>query len=154
MTSKIRTCLWFEKDGLAAAKFYTALIPNSRIESEHLLGHQEPLLIDVTLAGAPYQILNAGPRFTLSEAASISVLANDQAEIDRLWDALASNGGQESQCGWLKDRWGVSWQIYPQSLLEMQSSDDSAAAERVRQAMYPMKKLKIDELEAAFAGSL
>lgn len=152
MTAKTRTCLWFEKNGLEAARFYVTLLPDSRLEAEHALGRPEPMLVDFILAGAPFQILNGGPHFKLSEAASISVLAEDQAEIDRLWDALTSNGGEESQCGWLKDRWGVSWQIYPQALLDMQSAEDQDAVERARQAMYQMKKLDIATLEAAFNG--
>ena len=149
---KVRTCLWFEKGGAEAAAFYVSLLPDSCVETEHALGGEEPLLIDFTLAGAPYQILNGGPRFKLSEAASISVLAQDQAEIDQLWNALTADGGEESQCGWLKDRWGVSWQIYPQALLDMQSADDQEAAERARQAMYKMKKLDIAALQAVFNG--
>ena len=152
MSAKVRTCLWFEKDGLVAARLYTSLLPDSRIETEHTLGRDEPLLIDFTLAGTPYQILNGGPHFKLSEAASISVLAKDQHEIDHLWHALTADGGEESQCGWLKDRWGVSWQIYPKALLDMQSAQDQQAAERARQAMYKMKKLDIAALEAAFNG--
>ncbi len=150
MTSKVRTCLWFEKDGLEAARYYVSLLPDSKIENEHLLGQDAPLLIDLTLTGAPYQILNGGPNFKLSEAASISVLADDQSEIDRLWSALTANGGEESMCGWLKDRWRVSWQIYPQSLLDMQSAEDQQAAERARQAMYKMNKIDIAALAAAF----
>lgn len=149
---KVRTCLWFEKGGAEAAAFYVSLLPDSRVETAHTLGREEPLLIDFILAGAPYQILNGGPHFTLSEAASISVLAQDQAEIDRLWDALTAEGGEESMCGWLKDRWGVSWQIYPQALLDMQGADDQEAATRARQAMYKMKKIEIAALEAAFNG--
>jgi len=139
--------------GAAAAAFYVSLLPDSRVETEHALGQAEPLLIDFTLAGAPYQILNGGPHFKLSEAASISVLAEDQDEIDRLWDALTADGGEESQCGWLKDRWGVSWQIYPRALIEMQGADDQEAAERARHAMYKMKKLDIAALQAAFEDS-
>lgn len=147
---KVRTCLWFEKGGAEAAAFYVSLLPDSRVETEHALGQEESVLVDFTLAGAPYQILNGGPHFKLSEAASISVLADDQGEIDRLWDALTADGGEESQCGWLKDRWGVSWQIYPQALIDMQGADDQEAAERVRQAMYKMKKLDLAALQAAF----
>lgn len=150
---KIRTCLWFEKGGAEAAAFYVTLLQDSWVETEHALGRKEPLLVDFTLAGAPYQILNGGPHFKLSEATSISVLAEDQSEINRLWDALTADGGEESQCGWLKDRWGVSWQIYPQALLDMQGADDQEAAERVRQAMYKMKKLDIAALQAAFNGN-
>ncbi|MEO0359464.1 MAG: VOC family protein [Pseudomonadota bacterium] len=152
MTAKVRTCLWFEKDGAEAAAFYVSLLPESRLETALAPGGGPPLLIDFTLAGAPYQILNGGPAFRLSEAASISVLAADQAEIDRLWEALTADGGAESRCGWLKDRWGVSWQIYPQDLLDMQAAEDQAAAERARQAMYGMTKLDVAALKAAFEG--
>ena len=129
------------------------LIPDSAIEAEHSLGQQTPVLIDFTLQGVPYQILNGGPHFTLNEAASISVVAEDQAEIDRLWEALGSAGGEERQCGWLKDRWGVFWQIYPRALIDMQCSANTAAAERVRQAMYRMKKIDLAALQQAFAGN-
>lgn len=152
MSAKVRTCLWFEKGGAEAARFYVSLLPDSWMEGEHELGQSEPMLVDFTLAGAPFQILNGGPHFQLSEAASISVIVSDQAELDRLWEALCADGGDERQCGWLKDRWGVFWQIYPRALLDMQSSDDQAAAERVRQAMYAMKRLDIARLETAFNG--
>ncbi|MGZ2256351.1 VOC family protein [Roseobacter sp. A03A-229] len=150
---RVRTCLWFEKDGANAAEFYVSLLPGSQMETVLAPGGAEPLLVNFTLAGTPYQILNGGSHFKFSEAASISVLANDQEDIDRLWHALTANGGEEGQCGWLKDRWGVSWQIYPQALLDMQTADDQVAAERARQEMYTMKKLNIAALNAAFAGS-
>ncbi|MBO9433736.1 VOC family protein [Ruegeria sp. R13_0] len=150
---KVRTCLWFESGGADAANFYVSLLPDSRMETVLAPDAGEPVMVDFTLAGAPYQILNGGPHFKLTEAASITVLAKDQDEIDRLWAALTSDGGEEAQCGWLKDRWGVSWQIYPQVLLDMQAAKDQAAAERARQAMYKMNKIDISELEAAFAGS-
>ena len=153
MAHKVRTCLWFEKGGADAAAFYVSLLPDSRLETALAPDGPEPVLIDFTLAGAPFQILNDGPHFKLSEAASISVLADDQVEIDRLWEALIGNGGTESQCGWLKDRWNVSWQIYPQLLLDMQGAEDQTAAERARQAMYQMKKIDVAALQAAFEGS-
>lgn len=152
MTGKTRICLWFEKDGLSAARFYTSLIDNSEIEPNHWPGEQEPIIVNFTLAGTPYQILNGGPHYTLTPAASISVLTEDQAETDRLWQALTANGGEESMCGWLIDRWGVSWQIVPKALIAMQTAPDQVAAERARQAMYTMKKLDIAMLERAFAG--
>ena len=152
MTSKLRTCLWFESGGLDAARFYVSLFPDSAIEAEHALGQETPVLVDFTLMGAPFQILNGGPHFTLNEAASISVVVDEQADIDRLWEALLSGGGEERQCGWLKDRWGVFWQIYPAVLIAMQSSEDGAAAERARQAMYQMKKLDVAALQKAFIG--
>ncbi|WP_263845588.1 VOC family protein [Roseobacter sinensis] len=150
---RVRTCLWFERGGAEAAEFYVSLLPDSQMETVLAPDGAEPLLVNFTLAGAPYQILNGGPHFKLTEAASISVLADRQQEIDRLWAALTADGGEESQCGWLKDRWGLSWQIYPRALLDMQASDDQVAAERARQAMYSMKKLDIAALDAAFAGS-
>lgn len=150
---RVRTCLWFEKGGADAAALYVSLLPNSRVETALAPDGADPLLVNFTLSGAPYQILNGGPHFKLSEAASISVLADDQEEIDRLWNTLTAAGGEESQCGWLKDRWGLSWQIYPQVLLDMQSAEDQTAAERVRQAMYKMKKLDIAALKAAFANT-
>lgn len=152
-TPKVRTCLWFESGGQEAAAYYVSLLPDSFVETVFRPDPEGPaLIVDFTLAGTPYQILNGGPHFKLSEAASLAVLAADQEEIDRLWDALTADGGEESQCGWLKDRWGVSWQIYPKALLDMQMADDQEAAERARQAMYKMKKLDIATLEAAFGG--
>ena len=109
-------------------------------------------MVNFVLAGTPYQILNGGPHYKLSQAASISVLTKDQTETDRLWEALTANGGEESMCGWLTDRWGVSWQIVPEPLIAMQTADDQVAAERARQAMYQMKKIDIAALEAAFKG--
>lgn len=153
MTHEIRTCLWMEKDGEAAARFYTALIPNSRVEETARNNPGDPpLVVNFTLGGVPYQILNGGPHFTLSPAVSISVLTADQAETDRLWDALTADGGQESQCGWLIDRWGLSWQICPREVLAMTFAADPEVAERARQAMYQMKKLDVATMRAAFEG--
>lgn len=150
----VRTCLWMEKDGVAAATFYTRLIPGSAIENTAGFqgGDVPALIVNFHLAGTPYMILNGGPHFTLSPAASISVLTDDQAETDRLWTALTADGGQESQCGWLIDRWGLSWQITPRAVIEMTFSDDAEAAERARQAMYKMNKLDIAAMRAAFDG--
>ena len=152
--SAVRTCLWMEKDGEAAARFYTSLIPGSAVEDQDRFkgGDTPALVVNFHLAGTPYMILNGGPHFTLSPAASISVLTEDQAETDRLWDALTADGGQESQCGWLIDRWGLSWQITPRAVPQMTFSDDAAAAERARQAMYRMTRLDIAAIRAAFEG--
>lgn len=107
---KTRTCLWFESGGEEAARFYVTLLPDSRIESIYRRApDQRPLVVDFTLGGAPYQILNGGPEVAQSAAVSISVVTEDQAETDRLWDALTADGGQEGRCAWLTDRWGVSW---------------------------------------------
>lgn len=151
MTSKIRTCFWFEKDGLDAAEFYVSLLPDSRIDRQFRPSEGEPpLVVDFTLAGAPYQILNGGPQFTHSEAASISVLTRDQEETDRLWNALTADGGAEGQCGWLRDRYGLSWQIVPEALPRL-LAQDSGFEGPVMQAMMGMKKINIAELEAAAA---
>lgn len=152
MTPKTRPCLWFESGGLQAARFYTSLLPNSRVEDDNWPGEDEPIIVNFVLAGTPYQIINGGPHYQLSPAASISVLTDDQTETDRLWDALTADGGQESRCGWLSDRWGVSWQIVPKALVDIQLADDQVAAERARQAMYKMNRIDIAALEAAFNG--
>ncbi|MEO0982909.1 MAG: VOC family protein [Pseudomonadota bacterium] len=150
MTQKTRTCLWFEKGGLEAARFYVSLLPDSALELQNWRGEDEPIVVDFTLAGTPYQILNGGPHYKLSPAASISVLTDDQAETDRLWDALTADGGEESRCGWLLDRWGLSWQIVPRALIEMQTAEDRDAAARANEAMLQMNKIDIAALRAAF----
>ncbi len=151
--SKVRTCLYFERGGHAAASFYVSLLPGSWIETVHALGNAaDPMVVEFTLAGAPMMILTAGPMFQLSPAVSISVLTKDQAETDRLWTALTADGGAESMCGWLTDRFGVSWQITPERLMQMNTSPDLAAAGRARAAMMSMRKIEIAALEAAFAG--
>ncbi|HIG22207.1 VOC family protein [Henriciella sp.] len=152
-TSKVRTCLWFNGQGEEAAEFYTTLLPDSHIESRSYPEPGKPaLVVEFTLAGAPYMVLNGGPMFEHSPAASISVLADDQSEIDRLWDALTKDGGKESMCGWVVDRFGVSWQVVPSVLPSMMESDDKEAAGRARAAMMKMKKFDIAALEAAFRG--
>ena len=152
-TSKVRTCLWFDGRGEEAAEFYTTLLPDSHIESRSYPEPGKPaLVVEFTLAGAPYMVLKGGPMFEHSPAASISVLADDQAEIDRLWDALTKDGGEESMCGWVVDRFGVSWQVVPSVLPSMMESDDKAAAGRARAAMMKMRKFDISALAAAFSG--
>lgn len=148
---KVRTCLWFEKGGLDAARFYVSLLPDSRIDGDHAPGAR-PLTVEFTLAGAPYQIINGGPHYKLSPAASISVLTEDQTETDRLWNALVADGGEESMCGWLVDRYGLSWQIVPKALMRAVTAKDAAAAERARQAMFKMRKIDIAAIEAALNG--
>lgn len=110
-------------------------------------------LINFSLGGVPYQILDAGPHFTLSEAVSISVETLDQAETNRLWTALTENGGEESHCGWLKDRFGVSWQVFPRRLTELTLSPDKNVASKAMAAMMKQKKIEIAEIEAAVAAS-
>lgn len=150
--SKVRTCLWFEKGGLEAARLYVSLLPKSDIDATYEHGNTaDPMVVEFTLHGAPMMILTAGPHYKLTPAASISVLTKDQAETDRLWTSLLEGGGSESMCGWLVDRFGVSWQIVPEALPRLLNDTDSKAAGRARDAMMKMKKLEIAELESAFA---
>ena len=151
MANSIRTCLWFRDGrGREAAAFYCTLIPDSRVEATYdISGDGASWLIDFTLGGVPYQILDAGPMFTLSEAVSISVETDDQAETDRLWAALTANGGEESHCGWLKDRYGVSWQVFPRRLTELTLKADKEVATKAIAAMMKQKKIDIAEIEAA-----
>lgn len=148
---QVRTCLWFAEGGLEAAEFYVTLLPGSGITGTMRQDPDgPPLTVDFTLAGTPYQILNGGPHFTLSPAASIVVLTEDQAETDRLWSALTAGGGVESRCGWLGDRFGVSWQIVPREAVTLLSADDRAAAGRAFAALMEMGKIDIAALRAAF----
>ncbi len=152
--SKVRTCLWFEKGGREAAEFYVSTIPDSTLDS--VIDHHspdDPMVVEFTLAGAPMMILSAGPHFKLTPAASISVLTKDQAETDQLWDALLTGGGEEGRCGWLTDRFGVSWQIVPDILPRLMNQPDAEAGRRVQQAMMQMKKIDIAALEAASQAS-
>lgn len=151
MTHSIRTCLWFRDGrGREAAAFYCTLIPASRIEAIFdISGDGASWLIDFTLGGVPYQILDAGPMFTLTEAVSISVETDDQAETDRLWAALTANGGEESHCGWLKDRYGVSWQVFPKRLTELTLRSDKNVSAKAIAAMMKQKKIDIAAIEAA-----
>lgn len=153
MTATIRTCLWFRDGrGREAAEFYCSLIPGSRVENNFSIdnpGHESSSIIDFSLGGAPYQILDAGPMFTLTEAVSISVETADQAETDRLWAALTANGGEESHCGWLKDRYGVSWQVFPKRLTELTMSSDKKVSAKAMAAMMKQMKIDIAEIEAA-----
>jgi predicted 3-demethylubiquinone-9 3-methyltransferase (glyoxalase superfamily) len=155
MSHSIRTCLWF-RDGRSheAAEFYCSLIPGSRLESVHVgdNGHGTFSFIEFILGGVPYQILDAGPAFTLTEAVSISVATDDQAESDRLWTALTENGGEAGVCGWLKDRYGVSWQIYPKRLTELTLSTDKNVSNKAMAAMMLQTKIDIAAIEAAVFG--
>ena len=156
MSSNIRTCLWFRDGrGREAADFYCSLIPGSQVESNFLIDNGElgtSWLINFSLGGVPYQILDAGPHFTLTEAVSISVETEDQAETDRLWTALTANGGEESVCGWLKDRYGVSWQIFPRRLTELTLNADKNVSAKAMAAMMKQKKIDIAAIEAAVRG--
>ncbi|SFG32721.1 VOC family protein [Neptunomonas qingdaonensis] len=146
MSSTIRTCLWFrDGQGREAAEFYCSLIPESRVERTFSgdAGNGPFSVIDFSLGGMLYQILDAGPHFTLTEAVSISVETADQAETNRLWTALTADGGEESVCGWLKDRYGVSWQIFPKRLTELTLSTDKNVSAKAMAAMMKQKKIEI-----------
>lgn len=152
--SKVRTCLWFETGGLEAAEFYVSLLPWSAIDAVHEQGKpDDPMIVEFTLHGSPMMIMSAGPHYQLSPAASISVLTADQDETDRLWSELVADGGSAGRCGWLTDRWGVSWQIVPAALPSLLGAPDRPAAGRAQAAMMQMGKIDIAALEAAFNAS-
>ena len=154
MSAKVKTCLWFDGQGEQAAEFYVSLLPNSRIESVFRPSPEGPaLVVEFVLAGTPYQALNGGPLYQLNEATSLVVVTEDQAETDQLWGALTADGGNESRCGWLVDRFGVSWQIVPKRLLQLLSDSDRDAAGRAMQAMLQMNKIEIAALEAVHADA-
>ena len=157
--TKVATCLWCDGQAEEAANLYTSLIPDSRIKRVNKSASDNPsvgkgdvITVDFTVGGHDLIALNGGPDFKFSEAVSLSVLCEDQAEVDRLWTALILGGGEPSQCGWLKDKFGVSWQIVPKVLPEMLASPDRAAAERAMQAMLGMTKLDIRQLTEAYEG--
>ena len=156
--SKITPCLWFDGEAEEAARFYVSLLPDSRIEHVQRNMADSPagktgsvLVVKFTLAGQSFLALNGGTRFEYTHAISFLVDCVDQAELDRLWDALSAGGAFE-RCGWLKDRYGVSWQIVPSVLPQLLGDSDPAKAQRVMQAMLQMVKLDITGLEAAHAG--
>jgi predicted 3-demethylubiquinone-9 3-methyltransferase (glyoxalase superfamily) len=159
--TKVYTCLWFDKEEAEeAARFYTSLIPNSEITGIARSPADTPsgpegmvMTVDFTLGGVPYQALNGGPDFKFNEAASIAVACEDQAQVDRLWDALTADGGEPSVCGWLKDRFGLSWQIFPRRLPELLADPDTERARRAMEAMLKMTKIQTAELEAAADGA-
>ncbi len=136
---------------MEAAKFYVNLIPESELHAPDI-GDDEPLLVSFTLGGVPYQILNGGPYYKLNPACSIVVTTPDQDETDRIWDALVADGGEARRCGWLVDRWGVSWQVYPQALPQLLGADDREAAARAQTAMLSMSKIDIAVMRSAFDG--
>ena len=156
----ITPCLWFDHGAAEeAATFYTTLFPDSRITNVDRSAADNPstrkgdvLTVEFTISGRPFIALNGGPEFPFTEAISLSIDCQDQAEVDRYWDALIADGGQPSVCGWLKDRWGVSWQVVPRQLNEYLRSGDAAASERTMKAMLEMKKLDVAKLREAFEG--
>jgi predicted 3-demethylubiquinone-9 3-methyltransferase (glyoxalase superfamily) len=157
--SKITPCLWFDGEAEEAATFYVSLLPDSRIEIVQKNSVDGPagkagtvLLVEFTLAGQRFMALNGGTRFEYTHAVSFKIDCADQAEVDRLWDALTASGGKAERCGWLKDRFGVSWQIVPTALGKYLGGSDRAGAQRAMAAMLQMTKLDIDGLKRAYEG--
>jgi predicted 3-demethylubiquinone-9 3-methyltransferase (glyoxalase superfamily) len=141
-------CLWFDGQAEQAAEFYTSVFPNSAVTSVSRNPDGSALMVGWTLDGQPYQGLNGGPLFTFSEAISFSISCADQAEVDHYWDAL-TEGGAESQCGWLTDRFGVSWQVVPTRLGELLGDPDPGRSQRALQAMLGMRRIVVADLERA-----
>lgn len=157
--AKNTICLWYEREAEEAARFYAKTFPNSVVKGVHRAPGDNPsgragdvLTVEFAVMGVACLGLNGGPAFTQSEAFSFQVATEDQAETDRYWNAIVGNGGQESECGWCKDKWGVSWQITPVALTRAYTSPDRAAAKRAFDAMMTMKKIDISQIEAAVRG--
>ena len=157
--AQLYPCLWFDGNAEEAAGFYTRLIPDSHVDRVWRSPADTPsgpagmvMTVDFTLAGQQVQGLNGGPEFQFNEAVSFVIECEDQAEVDRLWDALTADGGEPGPCGWLKDRYGLSWQIVPKALNEMVEDPDTVAARRAMEAMLAMGKLDVEELRRAFEG--
>ena len=158
-TGKIRPCLWFTTDAEAAAGFYVSLFPNSRVDHVQRGVMDSPggkagdvLMVEFTLAGQKFLGLNGGQKVEYTWAVSMSVDCDDQAEVDRLWDGILKGGGKEQQCGWITDKWGLSWQITPRAMLKLLADPDKAKAARAFQAMLGMVKIDVAAIERAAAG--
>ena len=159
MKPKNTICLWFDHDALDAARFYAATFPNSEVTAVHAAPSDYPdgkqgdaLTVEFTVMGIPCLGLNGGPAFKHNEAFSFQVATDSQEETDRYWNAIVGNGGAESQCGWCKDRWGLSWQITPRRLFDLMVDSDHGRAKRAMEAMMQMRKIDIAALEAAADG--
>ncbi|WDS37175.1 VOC family protein [Pseudoxanthomonas sp.] len=159
MIPKNTLCLWYDGTALDAAEFYARTFPDSIVGAVHRAPSDFPsgkqgdvLTVEFTVIGIPCIGLNGGAAFKHSEAFSFQIATDDQAETDRLWDAIVGNGGQESDCGWCKDRWGLSWQITPRALTEGFTDPDPAVAKRVFEAMMTMRRIDVAKIEAARRG--
>lgn len=157
--NSITPCLWFDKQAEEAANFYAGLFPDSRVDKVQRSPADYPngkagdaLVVEFTLMGRPYMGLNGGPNFHFTEAVSFSISCEDQAEVDRYWEALTTNGGEPGQCGWCKDRFGLSWQVVPKALPRLLGDPDRERGKRAMQAMMHMTKLDVAEIEKAAAG--
>ena len=157
--SKISPCLWFESEAEQAARLYVSLLPDSRIETVQRNPIDGPsgkagtvLVIEFTVAGQHFMALNGGMRVEYTHAVSFKIGCDDQAEVDRLWSAILANGGTEERCGWIRDRWGLSWQIVPNAMMKYLGGSDRAGAQRAMQAMMGMIKLDIADLKRAYEG--
>lgn len=142
--SKIKPCLWYDQQAEEAAHFYCSLFDDAAIIST------SDMVVEFELCGIRFTGLNAGPRFKFSEAVSFMVLCDNQEEVDHFWNAFTSEGGEESMCGWCKDRFGLSWQVVPKRFIEMMETGTPEQAQRVMEVMMPMRKMVIELLEAAF----
>ena len=155
---KLTACLWFDTEGEEAARFYTSVFPNSRITGVMHYGSAGPrdegtvMTVQFELDGMPFVALNGGPDFDFTEAISLQIHCETQEEVDRYWETL-SEGGEEGPCGWLKDRFGLSWQVVPTKLLELLQDPDKEKAQRVMAAMLQMRKIEIEPLRAAAAAA-
>jgi 2-polyprenyl-6-hydroxyphenyl methylase/3-demethylubiquinone-9 3-methyltransferase len=157
--AKNTICLWYDNDAASAAQFYDKTFPNSSVTATHLAPGDYPagkkgdvLTVEFTVMGIPCLGLNGGDAIKQSEAFSFQVATVDQAETDRYWNAIVGNGGKESECGWCKDKWGISWQITPIALTEAITDPDPAAAKRAFDAMMEMKKIDVAKIETARRG--
>ena len=156
---KIAPCLWFDGKAEEAARFYVSLFPNSSIDDVSRGDFDWPggkagdvIMVAFTLDGRSYQGLNGGPSVEFNESVSLSVTCEDQAEVDRYWEALTADGGAPIQCGWLKDKYGLRWQIVPRIFFKMMNDPDATRRSRVMKAMLEMVKMDVDGLEKAFEG--
>jgi predicted 3-demethylubiquinone-9 3-methyltransferase (glyoxalase superfamily) len=152
-------CIWYDTEAEEAARFYAATFPDSEVGAIHRAPGDYPsgqegnvMVVEFTVLGIPCIGLNGGPKFKHSEAFSFQVATQDQAETDRYWDAIVGNGGEESRCGWCRDKWGLSWQITPVVMMQAMASPDRAAAKRAFEAMMPMSKIDIATIERALEG--
>lgn len=157
--ARISPCLWYDGTAEEAATFYAATFPDSSVDAIHRAPGDFPdgrqgdvLTVEFTVLGMPFLGLNGGPKFKFDEAVSFQVHTDSQEETDRYWNAIVGNGGEESMCGWCKDKWGLSWQITPRALTNAMSNPDKAASKRAFEAMMTMRKIDIATIEAALTA--